>query len=82
MQRLLGQPPDAYYSFFALRFPRLLLTIFFLVLNTERVAQDGIFDKYALRGCDFRACAKVFAETPPNKRILGPSVPQEARSPR
>ena len=62
LQALIGAPPNAYYDFFAARFPRLLLTMFFFVLRTNSHT-EALFEKYDLQGealC-FASCADVHA---------------------
>lgn len=74
VQELMGQPPDAYYSYFAQRFPRLLLSVLFLVLRSGSVS-EAVFDKFELTadGVDFTGCEQVFDASLPVK----PPPPQQ-----
>jgi serine/threonine-protein kinase/endoribonuclease IRE1 len=60
LQALIGEPPDAYYAYFAARFPHLFLTMFFFVLSAESHT-EALFQKYQLEGSDFSSCAAVHA---------------------
>ena len=80
LQVLMGQPPTEYYSYFAMRFPRLLLSIFFLVLRSGCVA-ESVFDKYELTGeTDFSGCESVFDASRPSKPTPTPPAPPQVRS--
>jgi hypothetical protein len=75
LQTLMGKPPDAFYSYFALRFPRLLLTVFFLILRTDS-HKEAVFDKYDIAGVDYSGCEAVFMSTLPRQPSPGASLPQ------
>jgi serine/threonine-protein kinase/endoribonuclease IRE1 len=72
LQAILGQPPDDYYGYFAERFPRLLLTMFFFVLCTGSHT-EALFQKYDVVGLNFGSCAAAFKE-------MGPSPPPAGRA--
>lgn len=78
LQKLLGEPPSAYYKYFAARFPRLLLTMLFFVVSTGAHTETQ-FEKYELADADFSKCHAVYAPAPSGSMsarqvVFGPSA--------
>lgn len=46
IQRILGEPPDAFYAYFASRFPNLLLAVHEFARKSTPIVNDQIFLKY------------------------------------
>jgi serine/threonine-protein kinase/endoribonuclease IRE1 len=46
IQRILGEPPDAFYAYFASRFPNLLLAVHEFARKSDPIVNDQIFLKY------------------------------------
>ena len=46
IQRILGEPPDAFHAYFATRFPNLLLAVYEFAKSSESITNDQIFVKY------------------------------------
>ncbi len=46
IQRILGDPPDAFYAYFASRFPNLLLAVHEFARKSDAIVNDQIFLKY------------------------------------